>query len=114
MFGTVQAEGVLTFDLNTRAYGPDHVLTDAEVRRLATNQVDCVTPPGKFPEGTVKSELIAVDADGKVIEVISTGEVHGVDCLAAIGQWKFSPIMENGQPRPYRAQIDFHLRAAQK
>jgi len=28
----VQAEGILTFDLNTRASGPANALTDAEVR----------------------------------------------------------------------------------
>jgi Gram-negative bacterial TonB protein C-terminal len=42
----VQAEGVLNLHFDTRAYGPPAPLTDAEVRKLASNVVDPEFPPG--------------------------------------------------------------------
>ncbi len=42
----VQAESILTFDLNTRAWGPADPLSDADVRNLASNIIDPVIPPG--------------------------------------------------------------------
>jgi len=105
----VQAEGLLTFQLNTRAFGPKDLLSDAEVRKLATNTVEPVIPPGAVPPGTEYKLWIAVDSDGIVIEkIISEG--HGVDfglVDKALLQWRFKPIMEDGQPRPYRALLVF-------
>jgi len=106
----VQAEAVLSFNFNTRAYGPPSPLTDAEVRKLATHIVDPEFPPGS-KTGAVCNIRIAVDADGKVIEQIAgdgSPELT-MPCMNAIGKWQFSPILENGQPRPYRAEITFHV-----
>jgi hypothetical protein len=105
----VQAEGVLTFTLNTRAYGPAEPLSGAEARKLATNIVDPVVTPGSVPSGTEYKIWIAVDADGNIIEEIAVSgpwNLFGpVD--HALHQWRFQPIMENGQPRPYRALMVF-------
>jgi hypothetical protein len=82
----VQAEAILSFHFDTRAYGPAKPLTDAEVRKLATNMTEPV-----FPEGSPASSpcriRIAVDAEGKVIEEIAvdgSGEVS-LACMKAIG-----------------------------
>jgi hypothetical protein len=106
----VQAEAVLNFHFNTRAYGPPAPLTDAEVRNLATSSVDPEFPPHS-KAGATCSIRIAVDADGKVIEQIAGEGDHEltVPCMHAIGKWHFSPILENGQPRPYRAEITFRV-----
>lgn len=106
----VQAEGVLTFQFNTRAYGPASPLTDAEVRKLATGIVDPQFPAGSKPGATCNIR-IAVDADGKVIEQIAGDGSPDLTilCMKAIGKWQFSPIMENGQPRPYRGEITFRV-----
>ena len=103
---TVQAEAVLNFHFNTRAYGPASPLTDAEVRKLASNIVEPVYPAGAAP-GSTFTIRVAVDADGKVIESMAGEGAHELylPCSHAVGKWHFSPILEEGKPRPYRAQI---------
>jgi hypothetical protein len=105
---SVPAEGVLTFHFNTRGYGPAAPLTEAEVRRLATGIVDPDYPPGTA-SGTACSFRIAVDSDGYLIEVIfdDCPAKFSLPSLVAIRKWHFSPILEEGQPRPYRAEVTF-------
>jgi hypothetical protein len=105
----VQAEAILNFNFNTRAYGPQSMLTDTDVRKLATNTVDPVFPLGTA-SGAFCNTRIAVDSDGRVIEEIAADETPGLGivCMNAIGKWHFSPILEDGKPRPYRAEITFH------
>ena len=106
----VQAESVLNFHFDTRAYGPRSPLTDTEVRKLATNIVEPVYPSGS-KSGDTCNIRIAVDSDGKVIELIA-GEGSNeltMPCMNAIGKWHFSPILEDGQPRPYRAEVRFQV-----
>jgi hypothetical protein len=107
----VQAEAVLNFAYDTRAYGPASPLTDQEARKLASNIVEPVFDPGKWPSGTIYNLRIAVDEDGNIIEMIAGGEPHDMypPCAAAIKEWHFSPIMEDGKPRPYRALIQFRV-----
>ena len=106
----VQAEAILNFHFDTRAYGPAKPLTDAEVRKLATNMTEPVFPEGS-PSGSPCSIRIAVDAEGKLIEEIAvegSGELS-LACMKAIGKWQFSPILEEGKPRPYRGEISFRV-----
>jgi hypothetical protein len=102
----VQIEGVLNFDFNTREYGPAEPLTDEEARKLASNIVEPVFSPSTT-SGATFTIRIAVDINGDVIESIAGDGAHEIypACAAALRQWRFRPIMENGQPRPYRAQI---------
>lgn len=44
-----QAEAILNFHFDTRAYGPPVPLTDAEVRKLASNVIEPVFPAGAAP-----------------------------------------------------------------
>lgn len=107
----VQAEGILTFALNTRAFGPANPLTNEEARKLASNIVEPEIPAGKFPSGTVYSLRVAVDHEGNVIEVIAGDGPADLfkPCYDALKKWKFGPLMERGQPRPYRANISFRV-----
>ena len=102
----VQVEAVLNFHFDTRAYGPAAPLTDEEVRKLASNIVEPVFPPGASP-GSTFTLALAVDAEGKVIESIALGGSRELSqpCSTAVGKWHFSPILEDGKPRPYRAEI---------
>ncbi len=107
----VQAEGILTFDVNTRAWGPANPLSDAEMRQMASNVVEPVVPAGAFPPNSVFKLWVAVDIDGGVLEkIIADGppKLWG-PCDAALRQWRFRPILENGQPRPYRGLVEFHI-----
>jgi len=106
----VQAEAVLDLTFETRAYGPPSPLTDAEVRKLATNTVDPEFPLGS-KTGATCNIRIAVDAEGKVIQQLAGAGASELTaaCMNAVARWKFSPIIENGQPRPYRAEITFRV-----
>lgn len=105
----VQAEGLLTFSLNTREFGPPDPLTNEQMRKMASTPVDPVVPAGTVPPGTTYQLRVAVDSDGNIIEEIAAEgppDLFGA-CDAALKQWHFKPIMENGQPRPYRGLITF-------
>jgi hypothetical protein len=106
----VQAEAVLNFHFDTRAYGPAKPLTDAETRELATNTVDPILPAGA-KAGATCNIRIAVDSDGKVIEQIAAdgSPELTIPCMHAIGKWQFSPILEEGKPRPYRGEVTFRV-----
>jgi hypothetical protein len=102
----VQAEAVLNFHFNTRAYGPAAPLTDLEVRKLASGVVDPVFPAA-VTSGSTFTIHVAVDEEGHVIESIAGDGPRELSrpCSQAIGKWHFSPIVEDGKLRPYRAEI---------
>ncbi len=106
-----QVEGIVTLDLNTREYGPKDFLNDSEGRKLATNTVAPDIPEGKVPSGTVFKIWVAVDSDGFIIEEIILDGPPDLftPCDRALHQWHFQPIIENGQPRPYRTLIEFRF-----
>jgi hypothetical protein len=106
-----QARSLLTFSLNTRAWGPPEPLNDEEVRKLASNVIQPVFRPGTGPSGGTCNVRVAIDADGILIEAIPGEGVPGLFdvCFGAVRQWHFSPFMQDGQPRPYRAEIKFRI-----
>jgi len=107
----VQAESVLTFAMNTRAWGPAAPLNDAEVRKLASNLVEPAIRQGTAPAGTTYTLRAAIDSDGRLIEVIAGEGPPKLfqPCYEALKQWHFSPVLQNGEPRPYRAEIIFQV-----
>lgn len=78
---------------------------------MAKTIVEPNVPKGSVPSGTVFKIAVAVDADGNIIEeIVLDGPGHlftPVD--RALHQWHFQPIVENGQPRPYRTIIEFQF-----
>ncbi len=108
----VQALSLVTFNLNTRAWGPRLPLTDEEVRELASDEVTPIIPSGSAPSGAAYTIRVAIDSDGNLIEVIpATPEYPALfqPCLDAVRKWRFRPILKNGQALPYRAEITFHV-----
>lgn len=105
----VQAEGSLTFSLNTRAFGPAQPLTDEQMRKMAEAPVDPVLPSGAVSPGTTYKVRVAVDSDGQIIEEITVAGPWQLfePCDKALKSWHFKPMMENGQPRPYRGIVEF-------
>jgi hypothetical protein len=106
----VQAESVLNFSFNTRAYGPPDMLTDKEGRKLATNAVEPEYPATVAPGGTCAIR-VAVDTDGNVIEMIIDDCAPGLFqlCFEAMGKWQFRPIVQDGKSLPYRTRIIFRV-----
>ena len=89
-----QAESLLTFTLNTRAFGPTTPLSDIEVRKLASNTVEPVISPGTFPAGTTYTLRAAIDSDGRLIEVIAGNgppKLYG-PCYQAVSKWQFEKL----------------------
>jgi hypothetical protein len=107
----LQAEGVLNFDFDTRAYGPANSLTDVEVRKLASTIVEPTFPPGAAPSGSTHAFWIAVDEEGNVIETIGGEGPHELYApgMQALGKWRFPPMIVDGKAVPYRAQIIFRV-----
>jgi hypothetical protein len=107
----VQGEGILNLDFNTRAYGPSEPISDAQARKLATTIVEPVFASGAAPSGSTYTFFVAVDEAGDVIEIIAgegPRELHE-PCFQAIRKWRFNPIVQEGAPLPYRAQITFRV-----
>jgi hypothetical protein len=106
-----QAEGVLSFSVDTRAFGPAEPLTDADARKLASGIVEPEIRPGTYPSGTTYSLWAAIDSEGKLIEVMAGDGPHELfmPCYTALRKWQFRPILENGSLLPYRAQFVFRI-----
>lgn len=106
----VQTEGVLNFDFNTRAYGPPEPISDAEARKLASKIVEPKFPAGAAA-GSTLAFSVAVDEAGDVIEIIAGEGSHEIStpCFEAIKQWRFNPMLLEGKPVPYRAQVVFRV-----
>jgi len=106
-----QTEGVLTFDVDTRKWGPSDALSDAEARKLATGVIDPKIAPGSYPSGTVYTLWIAVDTEGKLIEAMAGDGPHELwdPCYESLRKWQLHPIVKDGQALPYRAQIVFKV-----
>lgn len=106
-----QVEGILHFQLDTRGWGPKEPLTDAEARKLATRLEEPNLGDVKVPAGSTYRIWFSVDSEGRVIEVMAGDGANGlfVPCLQAIQHSVFQPLMVQGEPRPYRAQIVFRI-----
>jgi hypothetical protein len=104
----VQADSLLNFHFDTRAYGPAEPLTDSEVRKLAKKIVEPLFPAGAT-SGASCSYRVAVDSEGYLIEAIANGCARdlSIPALKALQSWTFSPIIQDGQPRPYRGEVTF-------
>jgi outer membrane biosynthesis protein TonB len=108
----VQVEALLGFTFHTtmdksRAL-PE--LSDEEVRKLASNAVEPVFPPGSVQKGTEVILQISIDESGKLTGVGNThnldGQVFGA-AYAALQKWHFSPYVKNGKPQYFHANVIF-------
>jgi len=53
--------------------------------------------------------LISESGDVESADIISGDPDLARAALEAMKKWKFEPILENGEPRPYRATISFQI-----
>jgi len=111
--GPSQMEAVLTFAFSTRIENPVPVLSDAEVRKLATHLVEAVVPAGKARKGTKFSLRVSVDETGKLQAVQNPNSVAPAlysAGAAALKQWRFRPYKSQGAPDRFYADITFQVR----
>ena len=111
----VQIESLVTFSFNTQTEKSKAlpVLTDAEARKLATDIVEPVFPPGSVAKGQEIVVQISVDETGKLTGVGNTHNLSTPTFLtayAALKRWHFQPYIKDGKAQYFHAEIVFHER----
>jgi TonB family protein len=107
----VQIETVLTLAFNTKVGDAIRILSDEEARKLATNIVEPVFPPGS-PKGTEVKVQVAVSPDGTVNGAGNPYNVPMPLFMAAYGavrQWQFRPYLRDDKPDLFSADIIFRV-----
>jgi hypothetical protein len=107
----VQIETVLTLAFSTKIGDPIPILSDEEARKLATNIIEPVFPPGT-PKGTEVKIQIGVSLDGTVNGAGNLYNVPTALFMAAAGatrQWHFRPYLRDGKPDLFGADIVFRV-----
>jgi len=105
-----QVESILTFAFDTKIENPFPVLSDEEGRKQAASFVEPTFRPGTAPSGTTFVVRISVDETGKVMGVVNTANVPTPLLLAvnaASHQWKFNPLIRDGKPTQFHADMKF-------
>jgi Gram-negative bacterial TonB protein C-terminal len=112
MNGTVaQLEAILTFAFDTKVENPLPLLSDVEVRKMASNIVEAVFP-SDTPKGTEVKLRVSVDESGTVIGVQNVYQLSNPIFSAAyraVHQWRFQPYVRLGKSDRYLADIVFHV-----
>lgn len=116
----VQVDGALGFRFQTANGNPIPVLSDAEARQLAIKTVDPKFAPGVAPPGTRYRVRIAVNEQGKVTggaagdtEVSGTMKPPGpalFPVMMAVLNWRFRPLIKDGVPQYFFAELVFTVR----
>jgi len=110
----VQVESLMGFTFHTQLESGRALplLTDPEVRKLATQTVEPKFPKGSGPSGSEFIVQISVDETGKFTGVSNTHRLSD-SVFGAIGaallQWKFQPYLKDGKPQYFHADVSFHL-----
>lgn len=110
--GPSQMEALLTFAFTTRIENPIPVLSDAEVRKLATRVVEPVVAPGKARKGTKFILRISVDEAGKLQAVLNPNTVAPAlysAGAAALKKWRFHPYLNKGKADRFYADVIFRV-----
>lgn len=110
--GPSQMEALLTFAFTTRIENPIPMLSDAEVRNLATRVVEPVVPPGKARKGTKFTLRVSVDEAGKLQAVLNPNTVAPAlysAGAAALKKWRFHPYLNKGKPDRFYAEVTFRV-----
>lgn len=110
----VQVEALLGFTFHSVVDSSKALpeLSDAEARRLATDIVEPIFPPGTAARGTEFVVQISVDETGKLTGVSNTHNLKTPVFLAAnaaLGKWHFRPYLKDGKPQYFHADLVFHM-----
>jgi hypothetical protein len=107
----MQTSGILRFTLNTREFGPQTPLTDADARKLVEDPVNPKIEGSAPSSGTTYSLWAAVDSDGHVIEIMAGDGPNElfIPCMHAVQSWHFTPLTVGGVAVPFRANLVFRF-----
>jgi hypothetical protein len=88
------------------------VLSDSEVRNLATNVVEPVFPPASAEKGAEFIVQISVDETGKLAGIGNTHNLKGpvfMAVYAAVQKWHFRAYLKDGKPQYFHADLVFRV-----
>jgi hypothetical protein len=111
----VQVEALLGFTFHTEVHeNPLPLLSDTEIRQLATNTVEPNFPKESqaAPAGTEVTVQISVDETGKLTGIGNTHKLPDALFLAAsaaVSQWHFRPYIKDEKPQYIHADVTFHV-----
>ncbi len=110
----VQVEALLGFTFHTTVDSSKALpeLLDAEARKLATEVVEPVFPPGSAAKGAEFIVQISVDESGKLAGVGNTHNLKTPVFLAisaALRKWHFRSYLRDGKPQYFHADLVFHM-----
>jgi hypothetical protein len=111
----VQVEALLGFTFHTEVHdNPLPLLTDTEIRQLATDIVEPNFPtgPNAAPEGTEVTVQISVDETGRLTGMGNTRNAPNALFLAAcaaITQWHFRAYVKDQKPQYIHADVTFRV-----
>ena len=111
----VQVEALLGFTFHTTVDKAKSLpeLSDAEVRKLATETVEPFFPPGAVENGTEVVINISVDETGKLTGAGPASTMPNALFLAAynaIVKWKFQPYLKDGKPQYFHGKLMFRVK----
>ena len=108
------------FRFQTATANPIPVLSDAEARQLAIKTTDPKFASGTSPAGTRYRVRVAVNEQGKVTggasgdtEIPGTIKPPGpalFPIMMAVRNWQFRPLMKDGVPQYFFAELVFTVR----
>lgn len=111
----VQVDSRVTFPFQVQVDPNAHplpLLSDAEVRSLATRVVEPIFPSGNGYSGTQIVAHISVDETGKLTGFGMTPSLEGpvfAAVYSAVMQWRFTPYIKYGKPQYFHADITFRI-----
>lgn len=110
----VQVEALLGFTFHTASKSAKALplLSDVEVRNLATDIVEPNFPPGSAERGAEIIVQISVDETGKLTGISNTHNLKNPVFFAvhaALQKWRFSPYLKDGKPQYFHADLTFYV-----
>jgi hypothetical protein len=109
----MQMESILTFAFNAAKGAPIPLLSNAQVRKLASHTVEPHLPRGKAKPGSTFTLRIRVDQHGKPVRVLNlkgaAPELYRAGEKALHG-WRFRPYINGGKPDLFDADVTFTIR----
>jgi hypothetical protein len=98
-----------TLPFETKIGVPLPELSNSEVRKLADNMVEPAFAPGTVKPGQEVRVRISVNEQGKLTGVDNPDNLGQafMAIYGAVSQWKFQPLIQNGQPQYFHAWLVF-------
>jgi TonB family protein len=106
----VQVEGGIGFSFETKIDNPLPLLSNADIRQLATKVAEPVWPANGLQRGQIVTVEISVNEQGKLTGTSYKGTTSAAAVGAlmdAIKKWEFRPLIRDGKPQYFHGTLEF-------